>query len=159
MYWFLRKSPVKDLQEGRVGLVEGRVVARSEITVNGSGTSCVYYDRLEEAYETPARGRGRALWIPKGYERRCAGFFVEDATGRVWIAQGHEGLEVNGGAREHGRLGKKGTRRYTAQLLRVGDKVRVRGLVDRPKAAEPTGTKVIRVDAKGRLVVRVKEKS
>lgn len=157
MFFFVRKRPVDCLEEGKLAVVEGKVVVKSEITVNGSGTHCVYYDRFEEAYETPARGRGRALWIPKAFERRCAGFFVEDPSGRVWIPEGGEGLEVSGGAQELGRLGAKGKRRYSAQLVRAGDSVRVKGLVSKPMSAEPTEGFVIRGDAKGRLFVKVRK--
>ena len=146
--WLRRRSRVEALQAGAQSVVEGRVVARRELGVPGTQHKCVYYHQHVDAWDRGARGRGRKMWIPVSAEEKAEGFFLDDGTGRVWVAADDPRLEVAGGAEEFGALGKKGKQRYIARLIRGGDVVRVRGIVDRPRGAEPGGVLVLRAGGK-----------
>ncbi|MCP4600928.1 MAG: hypothetical protein GY847_10435 [Proteobacteria bacterium] len=147
--WFKSKTQVSDLLEGAEVAVEGRVVSRNELTLSGSKTRCVYYDKLNESFEVGARGRGRKMWVPKNLERRCAGFFVDDGSGQVWVTSDTEGLRVDGGKQESGAIGKKGSQRYSAQIIQNGDLVRIKALVSQPRGADPAHGFVLRPTKKG----------
>lgn len=154
MFLSLRKrTPIADLAEGEERVIEGAVVAKRELTVPGTKLKCVWYYLLSEALEVGPRGRGRKMWVPKNLQVNSEGFFVEDESGRVWIDAGNEGAEVSGGVEESGPLGKKGRQRYLARLIRAGDVVRVRGMVGKPKGAEPGDAQVMRPGHKGRLEI------
>jgi hypothetical protein len=152
---FFKKTPISKLEEGKGALIEGEVVAREELSLSGSGTKCVYYDKMNESFEHGQRGRGRRMWVPTNMEKRSAGFFVKDESGRVWVVGDTDALDVQGGKRESGTIGKGNRKRYLAQMVQNGDKVRVKGLVSKPKGSEPADSLVIRPGAKGRLTVRV----
>ncbi|MDD5306377.1 MAG: hypothetical protein PHU25_03570 [Deltaproteobacteria bacterium] len=153
---FARKTMVRDLREGGELVVEGKVAVERPLTLPGSATKCVYYDILNEAFETGARGRGRKMWVPKHAEQKITGFFVDDGTGRVWVAAETATADVRGGKTELGVIGKKGNARYVARLVQEGFVVRVKGLADKARAAEP-GEIVLRPGAKGRIIVLVKK--
>ena len=88
------------------------------------------------------------MWIPASAVEKAEGFFVDDGAGRVWVAADDPRLAVAGGAEESGPLGKKGKQRFVARLVRAGDVIRVRGVVDNPKAAEPGDVLVLRAGGK-----------
>jgi hypothetical protein len=148
-----RATRVADLQEGEERIVEGRVVGRRELTVPGTQLKCVWFYQLSESFEVGARGRGRKMWVPKNVQQKSEGFFIDDGTGRVWVAANEDGTEVSGGVEEAGMLGKKGKARYIARMIRGGDVVRVRGMVCGPKGAEPGDVQVLRPGRKGRLEI------
>jgi hypothetical protein len=133
--------------------VEGRVSAPEPITVPGAGVRCACFFVLNEAWQQGARGRGRKMWVPTGAQNKCGGFFLDDGTGRVWIAacEGNE-LDLAGGTERSGELGRKGTGRYSARLVGDGALVRVRGAVSRPKASEPGDGLVLRPGGKRRVL-------
>ena len=154
MFLSLRKrTPIAELAEGDERVVEGTVVAERELTLPNSKLKCVWYYQLSESLEVGARGRGRRMWVPKNLQVKSEGFYIEDETGRVWIDAGHEGAEVTGGVEEAGQIGKKGRQRWLARLIRAGEVVRARGLVAKPKGAEPGDVLVIRPGRKGRLEI------
>ncbi len=152
---FRKKTPTSELQVGAEVVVEGEVVAQNELSLSGTGTKCVYYEKLNESFEVGARGRGRKMWVPKNLERRCAGFYLDDGSGRVWVRNDTDGVEVVGGKQESGVVGKKGRTRFTAQLVQNGDRVRLQGAVDEPKGADPAGGLVIKPNKKGFLKIKV----
>ncbi len=155
-FGFKKKTRTSELEAGAEAVVEGEVVARSELTISGSGTRCVYYDKMNESFEVGARGKGRKMWVPKNLERRCAGFFVDDGDGVVWVTSDTDGIEVVGGHQEGGTVGKKGRTRYTAQYIQGGDRVRIKGLVSRPKGADPADGLVLKPNKKGILKIKVR---
>ncbi len=150
---FRKKSRICDLEVGAEVTVEGRVSVPEPITVPGGGIRCACFFVLNEAWQHGARGRGRKMWVPVGAQVKCGGFFLDDGTGRVWIAacEGAE-LDLVGGAEQSGELGKKGKGRYLARLVGDGALVRVRGEVARPKASEPGDGLVIRPGGKRRVL-------
>jgi hypothetical protein len=146
--WLKSKTKIDALAAGEERVCEGRVVPKRELVVPGTQLRCVYYFQHVDKWDRGDRGRGRKAWYPVSAEEKAEGFFLEDATGRVWVAADDQRLAVAGGAEEMGPLGKKGTQRYIARLIRTGDVVRVRGLVDKPKAAEPGEVLVVRAGGK-----------
>lgn len=159
---FLRFRPrtkIENLTEDSEPVIEGQVISKETITVSGTKIRCVYYDKLKESYQKPVRGAGRKMWIPQGVEQRCAGFYVDDGTGRVWVPEKTDGLLVREGITTRGAEGKKGTRRYVAQLLRHGDTVRVKGAAQAPRGAEPDVKFSLRAGKKGKLEILVRKRS
>jgi hypothetical protein len=150
---FTRKTRVGDLQAGAEATVEGRVSVPEPIAVPGAGLRCACFFVLNEAWQQGARGRGRKMWVPTGAQNKCGGFFLDDGTGRVWIAacEGAE-FDLAGGEERSGELGKKGAGRYSARIVADGARVRVHGAVSRPKGAEPAAGLVIRPGGKRRVL-------
>ncbi|HUT76944.1 MAG TPA: hypothetical protein VM285_04620 [Polyangia bacterium] len=150
---FTKKRKVSDLQLDAEVTVEGRVAAPESVSVPGAGIRCACYFVLNEAWQHGTRGRGRKMWVPTGAHNKCGGFFLDDGTGRVWVAacEGNE-LDLAGGTGQVGELGKKGTGRYLARIVADGARVRVRGVVSRPKASEPGEGLVIRPGGKRRVL-------
>jgi hypothetical protein len=154
MFLSLRKrTRIAELVEGDERVIEGKVVAERELTLPNTKHKCVWYYQLLESLEVGPRGRGRRMWVPKNLQVNSDGFYVEDETGRAWIDAGNEGAEVSGGVEEAGPIGKKGRQRFLARMIRDGDVVRVRGLVAKPKGAEPGDVQVMRPGRKGRLEI------
>jgi len=154
MFLSLRKrTPIADLVEGEERVAEGVVVAERELNLPNTKLKCVWYYQLLESLEVGARGRGRKMWVPKNLQVNSNGFYLEDESGRVWIDAGNEGAEVTGGVEEAGPIGKKGRQRFLARMIRAGDVVRVKGLVAKPRGAEPGDVQVMRPGRKGRLEV------
>jgi len=146
--WLKRKTKIEALREGDERIVEGRVVPKREIGVPGTQLKCVYYYQHVDKWDRGARGKGRKMWIPVNAEQKAEGFFIDDGTGRVWVAADDPRIDVSGGAEEMGPLGKRGKQRFIARLIRNGDVIRVRGVVDGPKAAEPGNVLVLRAGGK-----------
>lgn len=146
--WLKRKTKIEALRAGDERIVEGRVVPRRELVVPGTQLRCVYYFQHVDKWDRGDRGRGRKAWYPVAAEEKAEGFLLDDGTGSVWVAADGPGLAVAGGVEEGGPLGKKGQQRFIARLVRAGDVVRVRGIVDQPKAAEPGEVLVLRAGGK-----------
>jgi hypothetical protein len=155
---FRKRTRIADLAEDRVVVIEGEVSGKKELALPHAGTPCVYFEMITEAYRVAARGRGRPLWLPDGFDRKCSGFFLEDGTGRVWVRAEAEAIDLTGGTRTSDTVGRKGKRRYTAAMLRTGDLVRLRGTVTKPKKYEPEDVLVIAPDAKGRIEILVRRR-
>jgi len=157
--FFRFRKPVRvaDLAEGRESIVEGKVVSKTELTMIGSGKKCVYYDMLLESFGSGPRGAGRALWMPVRAETKTNGFFVDDGTGKVWVAADPESFDVSGARKEGGFLNKLGNQRYQASLIEPGDTVRVLGAVDKPGRKEPNEGLVLRCTAKGKIKILVRK--
>jgi hypothetical protein len=147
---FRRATPIGEISEGATVIVEGKVAAKTELNVPEAGRRCVWYDVLFEAFSSGSRG-GRMLWLPDRVEAKCAGFFVEDATGKVWVPEDAQLLDVQGAHRMGGPIGKDTSKRYVANYLEAGDTVRIEGRVDKPAGRkEPAGTRVLRPVAQGK---------
>ncbi len=155
---FKKRTDVTKLTEGEEAVVEGVVEARREMTVPGTQTKCVLYYLLAEAWQYGPRGRGRKMWVPSNQQLKTEGFFVNDGTGVVWVASAQEGIDLRGGTEKTGPIGKKGKARYLCRIVEAGDTVRVRGMAQRPKGAEPAEGLVIRSLEKGGLQVMFKKK-
>jgi hypothetical protein len=146
---FARKTPIGRLDVGAGGqderrriVIEGRAVAEKPLVLSGSQSRPIWYDMSVEAFQTPSRGRGRAMWQPSAAEERVTPFHLEDASGRAWIAAERGAVRVSGGRREVGQAGKRATGRYVARLFEEGAVVRIRGMVRQAVRAEPDGTVV-----------------
>lgn len=147
-----------EVVEGGTAIVEGRVVAKSELAVPEGGQRCVWYDALVESFSSGSRG-GRLLWMPERAEARCAGFYLEDETGRLWVPEDARPFDVSGARRVAGPVGREGTKRYVAHYLQAGDTLRIQGRVDKPVGRkEPAGVLVLRPKDDGRLVVIVQRR-
>ncbi|MCK9461644.1 MAG: hypothetical protein M0R80_18600 [Proteobacteria bacterium] len=158
--WLKKRTKIEALREGEERVVEGRVVPAKEIGVPGTQLKCVYYHLLVDKWDRGARGKGRKMWIPISAEERAVGFFLEDGTGRAWVAADDKRLAAAGGAEEAGTYGKKGTQRFIARLVRAGDVVRVRAIVDAPKGAEPGDVLVLRAGGeKDRLEILFRKRA
>lgn len=153
---FRRKTAVSALREGDEAVVEGTVVARDDLSLPMTDVRFVYFDKLNESFVHGQRGGGRRLWIPQSQERRTTGFFLDDGAGKVWIAADGESYSVSGAKEVSAVFGKQNRSRYVATVIRAGDRVRARGVVSRPKAAEPADGFVLRPDPKGRLEILVR---
>lgn len=161
MFLSWRKAQrIGSLAPGKDAIVEGSAAAsKGDIAAPGSGTRCVILESLGESFEIGPRGRGRRMWVPKSLDKRSAGFFVDDGTGKVWIPSDTEGVELIKGRQEVAVAGKKGYQRYLTSMICAGDTVRVAGSVDQPKKSEPADCLVIRPDKKGRVRVILRQQA
>jgi hypothetical protein len=155
---FRKRTRIADLSEDRDAVIEGEVSGKKELALPHAGTPCVYFEIMTEAYRVAARGRGRPLWLPEGFDKKCSGFFIDDGTGRVWVRAEAEAIDVTGGTRVSDTVGRKGKRRYAACMIRSGDVIRLRGTVTRPKRDEPGDGLVIAPNARGRIEVLVRHR-
>jgi len=150
---FLRKTEISKISEGSTVIVEGTVRADREMALPGEGTKCVYYELLVEVYKKGARGMGRPLWFPEKLDRKLSGFFVSDGTGEIFVDVPAEQVILQGGFQTGGKLDKKGRRRFSARMIREGDRVRLRGTVASGVAGVPDGMMMLEPDRKGRLKI------
>ncbi len=146
--WLKSRTKIEALEDGALGVVEGRVVPARELGVPGTQIKCVYYHQIIDKWDRGERGRGRKMWIPINAEERVEAFYVEDATGRVWVAADAKHVDVSGAAEEIGPFGKKANQRFIARLIREGDVVRVRGAVTKAQGSEPGDVLVVRPGGK-----------
>lgn len=79
------------------------------------------------------------MWVPQSADEQIVPFFVEDSTGRAWIAAERGSIRIAGGRRESGQTGKRATSRYVARVIAAGDVVRIRGQVGESRKGEPKG--------------------
>ena len=152
MFLSLRKrTKISSVQMGDTVTVEGIVRAVQESTLPGDGTPCVYYELMTEVYKKGERGTGRPLWFPEKMERKCNGFLLGDGSGEIFVECLAEQVRMNGGRSTKGILDKKGRRRFSARLIREGDKLRVRGIAGSPSASNSPNTLCLGPDKKGRM--------
>jgi hypothetical protein len=105
------------------------VETETELCLLETHVPCVYYEAVYESYRSGARGRGRRLWLPDYFSRKCAGLLVRDGSGIIRIAVDAEPLVLHGAHRHSERLGRGGRRRVIARFVRAGDRVKVRGMI------------------------------
>ena len=156
MFLSLRKrTKISSIHPGDTVTIEGTVRSDRESTLPGDGTPCVYYEIMTEVYKKGERGSGRPLWFPENMERKGNGFFLGDDTGEIFVDCPAEQIRMNGGYSTAGKMGKKGHRRFSARLIREGDKVLVRGIAGPPTASQGTATLSLGPDKKGRMEMSV----
>lgn len=141
---FRKRTDAASLQEGAVAVVEGTVEAEKTLMSPGSNKPCVFYDVLVEGFGTGKGGRGRGLWNIERMEQKMLGFFVADGSGKVWISDEADILEVDGGRDEAGVAPNRPNVRYKCRTIAEGDVIRVRGVVSKARKYEPKGFLVIR---------------
>ncbi|MBN2340391.1 MAG: hypothetical protein JXX29_24280 [Deltaproteobacteria bacterium] len=156
---FKKSQKISTLTKDEVGIVSGKVVALKEVTIPGTEIHCACFWMMSEAWKTGARGRGRKMWVPGGTKLVSNGFFVEDDSGKVWVCDNADALDIRNGWEDSGLVGKKGTQRFVSRSIKNGDLVKIRGTVTGPKGAEPGDTLVIRPDAKGHISIIQKKKA
>jgi hypothetical protein len=153
---FRRRTAISDLAEGCEAVIEGKVTAKTPLKVPHAGVPCVFFDVFMESYGVGARGRGRPLWLPVRAEVKCSGFFVEDETGKVWVAGDERSYSVSGCRQKAGIIGKSGRQRYVAKYFQEGDVVRIRGAISKPVKGQPPDVLVMAPGRKGRLEILVR---
>lgn len=144
---------ISGLTAGVPAIVEGRVVARTTLNFSHTHEKCVYFANTESSFRLADRG-GRKLWLVDSFEQEQSGFWVEDATGRVYVPIQPRVLVVRGAALQQGDLSRE--RRWSAQLIREGDKVRIYGTPDAPSGKEPKETLALRPGPDGTVFVLVR---
>ncbi len=154
---FRKRTPIKDLRENALVVVEGKVVAKGYLSAPGSRTRCVYHETMIERFGTGSRARGRAMWLPERFDRNQTGFFVEDKTGKVWVDDEVEDAYLTGGLDEMGPIGNTGRSRFAGRVVREGDLIRVRGVVSPRRKSEPEDVLVLRATDKGRMEILVRK--
>ena len=142
-----------------VQIVEGKVVVPKTLKIPGTDIECACYWMMTEAWKQPDRKKGRKMWMPQDSRQGCNGFFVEDGSGKVWVTDNADALELLGGWEHNGMLGKKGTQRYISRSVKPGDVVKIRGKVSKPKGAEPADCMVLRPDEDGIVTLLLKKKA
>ena len=156
MFLRLRRStPIADTAVGAVAVVSGVVEAEAELLLPETRVPCVYYEAVYEAYRSGARGRGRHLWLPDYFSRKCAGLLVRDDSGLIRIAVDVAPLVLQGAHRHSERLGRNGRRRVIARFVRAGDRVKVRGIVSPPPPGAPTDERSLTASPGGRIEILV----
>ena len=128
---FRRKTKIADVTNGKICTIQGEVEPPTpRLHFPLSKTECVYYSVIEERFGKGARGTGRPLWFPDNMESKCSEFFVADGRRRIRIRESGERVALKGAHQESGQVRKNKRRRYFASLLKPGDKVIIRGLVN-----------------------------
>ena len=156
MFLSLRKrTKISSIHTGDIVTIEGTVRPDRVSTLPGDGTPCVYYELMTEVYKKGERGSGRPLWFPETMERKGNGFFLSDDTGEIFVDCRAEQIRMAGGHRTAGKMGKKGHRRFSARLIREGDKVRVRGIAGPSAASIGSPPLSLGPDKKGRMEMSV----
>jgi len=138
---------------GTVAVVTGVVDRSAEPWVLETQVPCVYYEAVYESYRSGARGRGRRLWLPDYFSRKCAGLVVRDDSGVIRIAVDAGPLVLHRALRHSERLGRR--RRVVASVLQAGDRVKVRGMVSSPPAGEPSAERWLTARPTGRIEIVV----
>ncbi|MBN2529561.1 MAG: hypothetical protein JXR76_24445 [Deltaproteobacteria bacterium] len=156
---FQRSKKISMLENDSVQVITGKVLAPNEIKIPGTDIGCACYWMMTEAWKQPARKKGRKMWMPESSQQGSKGFFVEDATGKVWVVDNADVLELRSGWENSGRMGKKGTKRFVSRCIKSGDVVKIRGLITPAKGAEPGDCKVVRPNAKGMISILLRKKS
>ena len=156
---FQKTTKVASLTPDSVQCVIGKVVAPKAVKIPGTEIECACYWMMSEAWKQPARKKGRKMWMPQGSRQGCNGFFVEDDTGKVWIGDDADVLEIRNGWADGGLIGKKGTQRFVSRSIKAGDVVKVRGIAARTKGAEPGDCMALRPDPKGIIAILQKKKA
>jgi hypothetical protein len=150
---FQKPKKITTLTADSVQTTAGRVMAPSTVNIPGTDIPCACYWQLTEAWKQPARKKGRKMWIPQSARQGCKGFYVEDDTGKIWVPDNGEVLDIRNGWQDAGLMGKKGTQRFVARSIRPGDVIKIRGRVSEAKGAEPADCLVFRPDDKGMVTI------
>ena len=156
---FAKSTKIAALTRDAVQTVTGSVVVPKTLKIPGTDIECACFWMMTEAWKQPARKKGRKMWMPQDARQGCNGFFVEDETGKVWVGDNADALDIVGGWENGGLIGKKGTQRFVSRCIKAGDMVKIRGTVTSPKGAEPAEGLVLRPDAKGFVTVLQKKKA
>jgi hypothetical protein len=155
---FLRPTPIAHLQgapAGRKVIIEGRVVAQQTLPLGVAHLACVWYDNLVESMKAGLRG-SRALWFVEKAECRFCGFWVEDASGRIWVGGDPREVNVRGAKRVTGAMNKAATERFTAHVIQPGAVVRVRAVLNAHERGDPGSEPVLRATAEHPVDIRVR---
>jgi hypothetical protein len=155
---FLPPTPITRLQgvpPGRKVVVEGRVVAQQTLPLGVAHLACVWYDNLVESMKAGMRG-SRALWFVEKAECRFCGFWIEDATGRLWVGGDPREVNVRGAKRVTGAMNKTATERFTAHVIQPGTLVRVRGVLSAHERGDPGSEPVLRATTEHPVDIRVR---
>jgi len=156
---FQRSTKISSLSTGSVQVISGKVIAPKEVLIPGTDIRCACYWMLTEAWKQPARQKGRKMWMPEGTQQGSNGFFVEDDSGKVWVADDASVFDLRNGWENSGRIGKKGTHRFLSRSIKSGDVIKIRGTISRAKGSEPGDCMVIRPDTKGLVSIIQKKKA
>ncbi len=131
---FRRTTPVAKLTVGQPAIVEGKVVAKTWVTLPYAEQKGVFYALTQSTFRLSERG-GRRLWLVESFDQQQSGFWVEDGTGRLYVPIQPRHFNVRGGVMLQGDVSP--TRRWSAQLIKEGDRIRVYGTPDKPSGKEP----------------------
>lgn len=154
---FRKTTPVSALAVGQAAIVEGKAVSDASIKVPGTDHDAVYHETVTEEFKAGIR-QGRAMWTPVAGDEELTPFWLEDASGRVFVnplgrsprAPSEPAVKVSGGRSERGE-GKRRGSRYITRYIAPGDVVRVRGLVAQPKPGKKgrvrPGLEIVGTDA------------
>jgi hypothetical protein len=155
---FKKPAKINTLKKDIQQIIQGTVSVPREVTLPGTSVSCAAFWMMTEAWKRPDRGKGRKMWTPVDVKQETNGFFIEDDTGKIWVENNGNALDLRSGTQQSGRLGKKETSRFVARIINNGDIVRIQGIVSSPKAKEPQDTLVIRPGKKGLISIILKKK-
>ncbi len=148
---FRRTNQVASLKPGDVAIIEGVISPKTELSLPHTQDKCVFYSRTVEAFKISERA-GRKLWLAEHYERQASGFFVDDGTGRVYVPAQPSVTEFSGGHTVIGNIDRSGEKRFFANVIRGGDRIRIHGTLDTPSGKEPKDTLVLRPAPTGILL-------
>jgi hypothetical protein len=152
---FRRSTPIADTVVGTLAVVTGVVEAETELYLLETRVPCAYYEAVYESYRRGVRGRGRPLWLPDRFARKCAGLIIRDRSGVIRVAADADHLVLHGGHRHSERLGRAGRRRVVAHFLRSGDRVKLRGVVSPPPIDGPAEEPRLAAEPGGRVEIVV----
>lgn len=147
-------SRVATLSPGRKTVIEGVVVAHQTMALGQGKLPCVWYDNLVESMKAGMRGT-RALWFVERAECRFADFFVEDASGKIFVSGDPREVEVSGAKRLLGMMNKQGTERFVAHVIQPGMRVKIHRAVGE-SAGVPGGGPALRSTADVPLQILVR---
>ncbi|MBN2718682.1 MAG: hypothetical protein JXX14_22745 [Deltaproteobacteria bacterium] len=159
LFRFAKSTKITSLTQDAVQTVTGKVVVPKATRIPGTEIQCACYWMMTEHWTQPARKKGRKMWMPQDARQGCSGFFVEDDTGKVWVSDNGDAMDIRNGWEDRGILGKKGTQRFVSRSIKNGDIVKIRGTVKKTKGAEPADCLALRPDDKGLVTVLQKKKS
>ena len=154
MFFRLKKAnKISSLTAEAVQVTTGKVVAPATLNIPGTTISCVCYWQMTEVWKQSDRKKGRKMWMPQSARQGCKGFFVEDDSGKIWVPDNGDVLDIRNGWEEGGLMGKKGTQRFVARSIKPGDVIKIRGKVSKSRGAEPGDCMVFRPDEKGFVTI------
>ena len=147
-----KKTKIADVVNQKVCTIKGEVQASSTLNFPLSNTKCVFFSVLEERFGKGARRSGRSLWFPDKMENKSSEFTITDGAAQIHIRENGDRIVVKGAHQEAGLVRGNRRRRYFASLIKPGDIVVIRGLVNvKPDKNE----RFISAPPNGRLKVKV----
>ncbi len=150
---FRKTTAISGLAAGQAAIVEGRVVAKTQLSMPHTREHGVFFAVTESSFRLADRG-GRKLWLVDAFEQEQVGFWVEDGTGRVWVPSQPRALTVRGAPLLQGELSR--SRRWSGQLIREGDRVRLHGVPQTPSGKEPKDCLALHAPSGGVMTVLVR---